>query len=386
MFVEEITPPDDRFSLVVLSHLRWDGVWQRPQQVISRLSRRARRTWFVEEPRPADVDGPRLRLLPADPVTRVVTELPWTHLDAGGRPWVTFGDERDVDLDLLLADHCTIAEPPVVWLYTPMALPLARRLGPRLLVYDVMDDLTSFRGASEAMRLCHAQALAEADLVFTGGRSLHEGVLGHRHHGTTVCLPSGVDVAHFAAAHPLRTTHDRPVAVYLGVIDERIDLGLIRDLAALLPGWEIRMVGPVTKIDEELLPQAPNITYLGQRPYADLPAILAECDVALMPFAINASTRSLSPTKTPEYLAAGLAVVSTAVPDVVADFGDVVHVAEDARGFAAACERLLAGAPSPVGQRVERILSRRSWDGIAATMAGLIGERLAGGAAVRESA
>jgi hypothetical protein len=362
---------------VVLSHLRWDGVWQRPHHLISRFAPVARRTWFVEEPVPRPISAPRLRLDHYGPVTRVVPELPVSELQRTHREWFTFGDEPEADLLALLGDAGE-GSGPLVWMYTPLALPLARRLMPRLLVYDVMDDLSSFHGAADAMSLRQMQALAEADVVFTGGRSLHEFALAHRRWGTTACFPSGVDLAHFRRARDLRVPRQRPVAGYLGVIDERIDLVLVDQLATLLPQWEIRMVGPVTKIAEADLPRGGNISWQGQRPYAELPRILAGWDVALMPFALNQATRSISPTKTPEYLAAGLDVVSTAVPDVVRDYGGIVHVAADAHAFATACEGILRGRPSRTAE-IDRMLEGRGWDRIAAGMAAVIRDEEAGG-------
>jgi glycosyltransferase involved in cell wall biosynthesis len=254
----------------------------------------------------------------------------------------------------------------VVWLYSPAALPIARRLDPATLVYDVMDDLAAFDGAAPELQLRHAQALAEADLVFTGGRTLHERVLEHRRRPSrTVCLTSGVDVDHFD--HP-RVPHDRPVAGYTGVIDERLDLDLVAELARRLPDWIIRMVGPVAKIGEDRLPRAANIEYTGKREYRELPAILAGFDVALMPFAHNRATASISPTKTLEYLAAGLPTVSTRVRDVVRDHSAVVALADDAAGFARACEQVREGSLALPRDAVRAHLRQRSWDGIVAQM------------------
>lgn len=229
---------------------------------------------------------------------------------------------------------------PEVLLYTPMALDIAEALDPSRLFYDVMDDLASFEGAPDGLVLRHRRVLTEADVVMAGGRSLYQGVVDHVT-GPCLLAPSGVETAHFATARALRTSRDRPVAGYVGVIDERLDLDLVQRLASELPDWTLRIVGPVTKIDPADLPRGDNIEYPGMTPYEDLPPVLAGFDVALMPFALNAATRSISPTKTLEYLAAGLPVVSTRVPDVVADHDGVVHLADDGQSFAAACRSVL---------------------------------------------
>ena len=363
--------PSDRDELVVLSHLRWDWVWQRPQHLISRIGR-GRRTWFVEEPLAvADLTAPRLVTRDTGVVTRVWLEVP-------GNPGTHVGFEdfraRDyfAELSRLLGVGSGARD---VWLYTPMAIDLGLALMPRLLVYDVMDDLASFALAPPELLERQRLALREASVVFTGGRSIHRGVEGVNRR--TYLVPSGVDVEHYAPARGLRTARDRKVAGYVGVIDERIDLDLVRDLAAALPDWEIRMVGPVCKIDESTLPQAPNVGYLGKQPYDALPEVMAGFDVALMPFALNAATRSISPTKTLEYLAAGLPVVSTKVPDVVSDFGAFVRLEDDGRGFAEACLEVVAHDAGDRDTRLAPVLTRYQWDWIANAMAGHMTEALA---------
>jgi glycosyltransferase involved in cell wall biosynthesis len=132
------------------------------------------------------------------------------------------------------------------------------------------------------------------------------------------------------------------------------------------------MVGPVGPIDLAALPRSRNITYPGPACYADLPSVMAGFDVALMPFAVNESTRSMSPTKTLEYLAAGLPVVSTRVPDVVSDFGQLVEFQDDAAGFAGACRRLVRDCPEVRAAKAEQSLHWNHWDTIAERMAQLI--------------
>jgi glycosyltransferase involved in cell wall biosynthesis len=183
---------------------------------------------------------------------------------------------------------------------------------------------------------------------------------------------SGVETGHYAASRTLRSDRDRKVAGYVGVVDERLDLGLIGALAARLPDWTVRIVGPVAKIDPADLPQAPNLQYPGMAAYEELPAVMAGFDVALMPFALNDATRNISPTKTLEYLAAGLPVVSTRVRDVVDDYADVVHLADDGAGFAAACRQVVLDDCDLRDRRVRPLQARQEWDHIAESMAALI--------------
>lgn len=352
-------------ELVVYSHLRWIFVWQRPQHVISRLAAGRRRTWFVEEPVVAEVERPVLRTEDHGTVVRVWLEVP------GPERHVDFSDDAAWAYGARLREVLGRGDGRTSWLYTPVAYDLARSIGHDLLVYDVMDDLASFKGAPAGLRLAQAAALAAADVVFAGGRSLHESVRSRR--PDAHLLASGVEPDHYAVDRSERPHGHTPVAGYVGVIDERIDLDLVARLAAELPDWEIRMVGPVVKIDPAVLPRAANISYWGARSYEELPQVMAGFDVALMPFALNQATRSISPTKTLEYLASGLPVVSTRVPDVVADFGSVVHLASDGPGFARACREALEGGIAGL-EDVEALLRLRHWDTIAERMRRAIDE------------
>ena len=355
-------------DLIVFSHLRWTFVWQRPQHLIARMSFPAR-TWFVEEPCEAEVTEPKLCLEQHGSVTRVWLEVPRLtgHCNFGDPRAESYGRQ----LDCLFQNISN----PVVWLYTPMALDLAQRLAPSLVVYDVMDDLASFKYAPEELVLRSRQTLAAADLVFTGGRSLHNKVVKQRPERTYL-FPSGVEPEHFEPALGLRSADQPRVAGYVGVIDERVDLQLVAGLAEQLPDWEIRMVGPVLKVDEASLPQAPNIAYPGRVEYRDLAEVMAGFTVGIMPFALNEATRSISPTKTLEYIAAGLPVISTRVPDVVADYTGMVKLADDARQFAAACAECLREDPVERRNRLVPILHKQHWDTIAGSMQSLIADRL----------
>ncbi|WP_258803178.1 glycosyltransferase [Pseudarthrobacter sp. NS4] len=354
-------------ELIVLSHLRWDWVWQRPQHLVSRLGSRCS-TWYVEEP------------LTPSPDFSGKNRMNYTRVDGLNRAWLEIPEQGhhvgffdDVLPDYIAQLPGLLGEPAgerVVWLYTPLALELALSLNPTTLVYDVMDDLAAFKDAPPELVVRQRQALRRADVVFAGGRSLHRSMVRQGRKDTRL-FPSGVEPEHYRCPTTSgRAPGQRPVAGYVGVLDERLDLGLIDGLARALPEWDIRMYGPVAKIDPASLPQAPNISYLGYTSYADLPAAMAGLDVALMPFALNEATRSISPTKTLEYLAAGLPVVSTRVRDVVADFPSIVHLRNNAAGFASLCRQLGQRDPSRgPNARTRDLLKKYHWDAIAAQMA-----------------
>jgi UDP-galactopyranose mutase len=359
----------ESFDLVCLSHLRWDFVYQRPQQLLSRCAR-DRRVLYVEEP-VLDADAPRLDVTPRGPGVSVAV----AHLPAG---------LREQEVDRLQGELVSAALPRVgidryvAWYYTPMALGFTRQLRPLATVYDCMDELTGFVGAPPQLREREAELFRRADLVFTGGRSLYA---AKRHQHRRVHLfPSSVDRAHFERARrPIPEPSDqaglaRPRIGYCGVIDERMDLDLLAGVAALRPDWQLVMVGPVVKIDPADLPRPANVHYLGSKPYDSLPAYLAGWDVAMMPFARNDATRFISPTKTPEYLAAGRPVVSTSIHDVVTPYRDLglVRIADTPAGFVAAAADAMAEDPAARLGVVDAFLAESSWDRTWEQMARLV--------------
>jgi glycosyltransferase involved in cell wall biosynthesis len=214
------------------------------------------------------------------------------------------------------------------------------------------------------MREREGALLERADVVFAGGRTLYE---RRREHGAKVHLhPSGVELDRFAAdvgPHPLAAMLRAPVMAYVGVIDERLDYALIAALADAFPQGHVMLAGPIVKVDPAHLPQRANVHYTGRLPYNALPSLLAGVDVALMPFAINRATASISPTKTLEYFAARCPVVSTPIADVVADYGDIVYVAAGADAFIAAVHE----ARNAPRERIERgfaAAANRTWDAV----------------------
>ncbi len=352
--------PAGDFDLVCLSHLRWDFVYQRPQHLLSR-SAKQRRTFFIEEPMFAE-GAARLDVSTReDGVTVVVPYLPENELSEVTRDAVLQGL-----IDSLFAQHAI--KNYVLWYYTPMAIAFTRHLEPLAVVYDCMDELSAFKGAPPALREREAELFRRADLVFTGGQSLYEAKRGQHPH--VYAFPSSIDVSHFAQARKITSDPadqagiPHPRLGFFGVIDERFDIELLAGLAEARPHWQFVMIGPVVKIDPADLPRGENIHYLGGKSYKELPAYLAGWDVALLLFARNDSTRYISPTKTPEYLAAGKPVVSTSIRDVVRPYGQqgMVHIADAIPEFVAAIEAAMNEDEGERLPRVDAYLSQNSWD------------------------
>jgi UDP-galactopyranose mutase len=378
--------------IVAFSHLRWDFVYQRPQQLLSVLAAK-RRVLFIEEPiegghQPDHWELPR-------PGGNVLVARPRLRGLAARSPGEVHAATEALLRDLVQAEKVAS---PVAWVYTPMAEPLLDAIAPSLVVYDCMDELSLFLGAPPQLIQMEVALLGRADLVFTGGVSLYEAK--RTRHPRVHCFPSSVDAAHFARARPSapaasepadQAALPRPRLGFFGVLDERLDLAVLDALATAHPEWQIVMVGPTVKIDPATLPRHPNIHYIGQRPYAQLPSYVAGWDVCLLPFARNDATRFISPTKTLEYMAAERPIVSTPITDVVRSYAHLVYLADSPSAFVEACERALAAPPDEraahtAGARA--VLAQTSWDATAGHMERLLEEALlsrrsAGGARTR---
>jgi UDP-galactopyranose mutase len=355
-------------ALICFSHLRWHFVYQRPQHLMERFAREYR-VFFIEEPVATDAAEPWLETHAVEGGVQIV---------APRLPVSLAGPEADSTqralLDELLATEGVRL--PLLYYFTPLALKFSKHIGASLVVYDCMDELSAFAGAPPETIELERALLARAHLVFTGGVSLFEAK--RPLHPNVHAFPSSVDVTHFKEARALRPDPEdqaplpRPRLGFYGVIDERLDIELIDAVAAMRPEWQLVMIGPVVKIDPAVLPLRSNIHWLGPKLYEELPLYLAGWDVALLPFARNESTRFISPTKTPEYLAAGRPVVSTPITDVVRSYGaaGLARIAATPEEFVEQCEAALRDARWPAGwlARVDRALGQMSWDSTYARM------------------
>lgn len=360
--------------IVVHCHLRWDGVWQRPQQILSRLAQR-RRILFVEEPiflRPGE--KPFLHVREANGVT-----IAQPHTPPQPQHLPSVSDENKAIIRDLVAPLIREQgyEGAVRWHYAPMAIYLADLTQSPTVVYDCMDELSAFKGAPPELVACERELMNQADVMFTGGLSMW--LNKKQHHENCHRFDSGVDVEHFAQATqadteiPEDARHlPHPVIGYYGVIDERMDYDAIRALSAAFPEGTILLVGPITKVDPAELPKADNIVYAGQRSYNDLPRYLKAFDVALVPFADNPATKFLSPTKTLEYFAGHKPVVSSPVKDVVENYADIVRIARSPEEYVAAVKAALNEDNSERARLGLERAQEKTWDAIVAQMEELL--------------
>ncbi|MGY3089224.1 glycosyltransferase involved in cell wall biosynthesis [Hymenobacter sp. UYAg731] len=375
----EIQHPYTLPDLVCFAHLHWDFVWQRPQHLMSRFARQGR-VFYVEDAFYHNDNRvePHVEIKDRDNGVKVVV----VHLPQRLRQDEAAADQAQFEvLSHYLAEQGVTKY--LFWYYTPMALGKSRQFHPELTVYDCMDELAAFKFAPPELKKREQELFQQADLVFTGGHTLYEAK--REQHPDAHPFPSSIDKAHFGQARgPMAEPADQagiahPRIGFFGVVDERLDIELLRQLAQSHPEWQFVIIGPVVKIDPATLPRTANVHYLGGKDYKELPAYLKGWDVATLLFADNESTKFISPTKTPEYLAAGNPVVSTPIRDVVRPYGDLnlVQIANNAADFGQAIEKALTQRDdADWQQRTDDYLATISWDQTWQQMVNLMQDRL----------
>ncbi|WP_210521013.1 glycosyltransferase family 1 protein [Hymenobacter terricola] len=377
----ENTPPYTLPDLVCFAHLHWDFVWQRPQHLLSRFAQHGR-VFYVEDAfyHGDDLIEPHVETKERDNGVKVVV----VHLPQRLRADEEASDQVQFEVLSKFFYEQGLTR-YIFWYYTPMALGKSRQFHPALTVYDCMDELANFKFAAPELKSREQELFRKADLVFTGGHTLYEAK--REQHPDAHPFPSSIDKAHFGQARgPLAEPADQaaiphPRIGFFGVVDERLDIELLRELAHNHPEWQFVIIGPVVKIDPATLPRTPNVHYLGGKDYKELPAYLKGWDVATLLFADNESTKFISPTKTPEYLAAGNPVVSTPIRDVVRPYGDLklVQIADNAADFGRAIATALTQrTDADWRQRTDDYLATISWDQTWQQMVDLMQQRLAG--------
>ena len=387
------TPSDASLHppIIVHCHLCWDWVWQRPQQFISRLSRR-HKILFVETLAPDPfLSSPLARFRSPEQfpnITILQLQFPlWRWSDAE----YVDRTRRELVQDFVRGPGGEF-EKSVQWFYDPMTVTaFADQMGEVLTVYDCMDELSQFRAAPPEMAAREMQLLDLADVVFTGGRKLYESKrLSNPNCHFYGC---GVEVDHFARALAAETLVPadlarlpKPVLGYFGVVDERMDYKLIQKLARANPKWSVAMIGPSLKVDANALPQEPNLHWFGSKPYAELPAYCKGFDLCMMPFALNESTEFINPTKALEYMASGRQIVSSAISDVIRNFGSVVKVATSHEHFISLCREALARPDRKAVQRGIQMAGQNSWDSVVDRLEGHLAEALLKKSTVRVAA
>lgn len=360
-------------DIVCFSHLRWNFVHQRPQHLLSRFANNSR-IFFIEEPIIYEgMDKIELK----SPHDNVYVVVPYLQSSLS-----TCAVERQKTLLVMLFRQQVIKN-YLFWYYTPQALTISDIFRPKLIVYDCMDELSAFKFAPTELKQKERELFVQADIIFTGGQSLFEAKKNL--HDAVYCFPSSIDKVHFGKARTCTKEPEDQAKIpfprigFYGVVDERFDIELLRQVSDARPDWQFVIIGPIVKIDPTTLPKSDNIHYLGSKSYDELPLYLSGWDIATCMFARNESTKYISPTKTPEYLAGGKPVISTNIKDVVDTYGknDLVYIVENAQEFIESAEKELAKKDKKVWlEKVDSFLMNNSWDITWASMMVLMRHKL----------
>ena len=246
---------------------------------------------------------------------------------------------------------------PILWTFLPYVNRLVGRLGEQLVIYHCVDEYAAFSGTPrEALIRMEQDLIRRAHIVFASAEQLCE---ERRHLNPNIhFVPHGVDVAHFARAldpttgvpEDLRRL-PRPIIGFFGLLADWVDMSLVRELALARPGWSFALIGKATT-DLGALRGLANVYLLWQKPYSVLPGYCRGFDVGIIPFRRNELTIRANPLKLREYLAAGVPVVSTRLPEV-ARYEGLVHLADGVEGF-------LTAISAALGQQTEAMTRRRS--------------------------
>ncbi|KFF06403.1 glycosyltransferase [Flavobacterium reichenbachii] len=347
--VSKVDEQAQHYDMIVFCHLRWQFVYQRPQHLISRMAE-TMKVLFIEEPWFDPQNESSGKLIVINENLHVL------------QPNVT----NIESIAAIIPSYVKNKSIAVGWFYSASFCPLLETLEFDTIVYDCMDELSLFKGAPAHLIDQEKYLMANADVIFTGGKSLFESK--NQLHSNVHCFPSSVDEKHFgqalsALSVPADIDIQGPIVGYYGVIDERIDLDLLQETAKKLPNVSFVMIGPLAKIEEADLPQESNIYYLGMKSYNELPNYLKAFDIAMMPFALNDATKYISPTKTLEYMAAKKPIISTKIIDVVRDYSICVSLIETADEFAEEISFLLDQSDiQSMNIEYQKILKKTSWD------------------------
>jgi glycosyltransferase involved in cell wall biosynthesis len=267
-------------------------------------------------------------------------------------------------------------EAPVTLTFVPNAVDVAGSLGERLVVYYCVDEYSQFSGANRSAILDMERRLMEkADLVIVSASRLYE--TKRASNSNTVLITHGVDVEHFRTACIEATPVPQdaailpgPVIGFYGLIEDWVDLDVIRHMAIARPGWSFLMIGEV-KADTSAVSNLPNVHFTGRRAYQSLPGYCKKFDIAVLPFVINELTLAANPLKVREYLAAGLPVVATPLPEVQ-KLGALVNMATTAEEFLRQCDELLDAGRRGPDLAVSRHMDIESWEGKVEALSELI--------------
>ncbi|WP_433830447.1 glycosyltransferase [Flavobacterium anhuiense] len=338
-----------QYDMIVFSNIEWQCVYQRPQHILNRMAE-SMKILYIEEP------SYNSKNKKSGHLTIIKEKL---HVL---KPNVANIETIGEILPLYIKNKHI----PIGWFYDPAFCPLLESFQFDTIVYDCMNELSSLKDTDKQVIDQEKYLMANADIVFTNGESLYE--LKKQAHDNVHYFPSSVNETHFSKAlQSISIPADigdipSPIAGFYGTIDERIDFNLLKQTADKLPSVSFVMIGPV-RIEENELPQASNIHYLGTKCYDELPNYLKAFDIAMLPFAVNETTKYSNPAKTLEYMAARKPIISTKIPDVVRNCNNCINIIETADAFAKEIQLLSENKNlKTLESDYRKILDNTSWD------------------------
>ncbi|MBP7332025.1 MAG: glycosyltransferase [Firmicutes bacterium] len=360
-------------NIICLAAAAWQGMWARAQQFMTIFARSGNRILYVDPPLTliSPLKNPALWSVPKD-----LRQCGGENIDLYNPPVILpFGNmyrpinrinQRIIAGGLKKLCRELAFKPTICWTYLPNTVDLRLPDGVTL-VYDCADEHTAFPGLinKETVSQMEKELFARAGVSLASARVLWE---RKKELAPAIELaPNGADVEHFSRAMqpglpppPELKALPRPVIGYVGAVSAWFDQEMVAAAAHAYPEWSFVLVGPVDT-DVSLLSSLPNVCLPGRKPYSALPAYLKCFDIAVIPFKINELTTGVNPVKLYEYLAAGLPVVSSDLPEVRA-FRPHVAIAGNAAEFVSKLEKELAA--DSAGKRAERreIAGRHSWE------------------------
>ncbi len=381
-------------SILCVSSIDWDFVWQGHQEIMAELAKQGNRVLFIEN---TGVRSPSLKDLPR--LTHRIQN--WRRGTKG------FRQEREnlvVYSPILLPlpysrlaqwiNRFLLLQPlrrwmrasrfhrPILWTFlpTPLVLNLIEELDPELVVYYCIDNLAESSKGAARITASEEKLFSRADLVLVTAKKLYDRAV--RFSGRVQLFPFGVHFGKFQnGSHPPPADLGNlqgPVVGYIGGIRKEIDQKLLGKVADLMPEVTFVMIGPL-QTEVETLRSRPNIRFLGPRAHTELPAYLQAFHAGIIPYVLNPYTEHIYPAKLNEYLVMGLPVVSTDLTEIRhfnAEHGRLIEIAQTAEGFAAALrEAIQKNSPTAKAQRIEAARQNR-WEERIRQIASLVQETL----------
>ncbi len=350
------------YDIICFSIIDWEFRWQRPQQIMAEFAEQGHRVFYlrttdwlregelVVAAKPLRPNVWEVRLAPPGVLDVYSGQMSADNVQAVLAGLRALRDEFNIACAVSVVQTAT---------WAPAALAARESFGWRV-VYDCMDEWTTFPGIKPEVVAQEERLAPAADLVVvTGQRLLEKWAPANPH---TVLARNGADFAHFhePAPNDLLTDRPHPIVGYFGAIADWFDLALMRQLARERPHYSFVLIGGVFNVPMDDLLALPNVAVLGQRPYSLMPAYLQHFDACLIPFKVNKITEATDPVKFYEYISQGKPVVATRMPELY-PYRDLLYIADDADDFIRQVDRAVQENDPALRERRIAVARENTW-------------------------